>query len=89
MQINFSKVSQWYFAQTFNQSFTMKKLTQYQSTKSLLTDYAKEIKGQFPNDKPLCRQEINLFCESLEKDLDRNFDKIRLQNVACKLHPKD
>lgn len=67
----------------------MKALTQYQTAKSLLTDYAKEIKSEFPNDKPLCRQEINLFCESLERELSRDFDKLRLQNIACKLHPKD
>lgn len=67
----------------------MKKFTQYQSAKSLLTGYAKEIKGQFPNDKPLCRQEINLFCESLERELTRDFDKVRLQNYCAKLHPKD
>ena len=67
----------------------MKNITQYQVAKSLLTDFAKEIKTKFPSDKPLCRQEINLFCDSLERDLNRDFDKIRLQNVACKLHPKD
>ena len=67
----------------------MKALTDYQVAKSLLTDYAKEIKSKFPNDKPLCGEEINLFSDSLERELKRDFDKLRLQNVACKLHPKD
>ena len=67
----------------------MKKLTQYQTAKIELKNFAQYINQNFAHDKPLCRQEINLFCESLEQDLTRDLDKVRLQNVACKLHPKD
>ena len=67
----------------------MKALTQYQTAKILLKEYAQNIIPIFGNDKPLCRESINLFCDSLERELTRDFDKLRLQNVACKLHPKD
>lgn len=76
----------------------MANLTQYQSAKSLLKDYAQEIKGQFPNDKPLCRQEINILAHSLcenfkqlknYKSREVRLYEERLHNYACKLHPKD
>ena len=76
----------------------MKNLTQYQVAKALLTDFAKEIKAQYPSDKPLCKMEINDYAHYLCNDFKqlknyksrevRMFEE-RLHNVACKLHPKD
>ena len=76
----------------------MEKLTQYQTTKIELKNFAKEIITKFPNDKPLCREEINILTHSLcqtfkqlknyESREVRMFEE-RLHNYACKLHPKD
>lgn len=66
----------------------MTKLTDYQVAKSLLKDYAQELKIQGLT-KTTFRCYLNDYSDSLERDLVRDFDKLRLQNYACKLHPKD
>ena len=76
----------------------MKALTAYQTTKILLKEYAQEIIAEFPNDKGLCRQEINVLAHSLCQNFKqlKNYEsrevrmfEERLHNYACKLHPKD
>ena len=68
----------------------MKLPTIYQQCKIALKAYAQNIIKKAPKNKPLCRQEIDDCCARLCKGiLKKEFDKIRLQNYACKLHPKD
>ena len=66
----------------------MKALTDYQIAKSLLKDYAQELKTKSLT-KTDYRCYLNDYSDSLERDLKRDFDKFRLQNYCCKLHPKD
>ena len=66
----------------------MKNLTNYQVSKVLLKEYANELKAQNLT-KTDYRCYLNDYAHSLERELVRDFDKFRLQNYCCKLHPKD
>ena len=77
----------------------MKPLTDYQVAKANLKQFAQDIKNKFPNDKDLCRMEINDYthnlcqynslCGKLQTERQLRLFIERLHNYACKLHPKD
>lgn len=59
----------------------------YQSAKERLKETAKEIKKQFPTDKPLINMTINDTVDYLSKDLNlTEYQRNLLSNYACKLH---
>jgi len=75
-------------------------MTNYQQEKRnailLLNECAKEIKREYPRDKPAQRQYINDYADDLQKSLpysltDAQRERIAqaLSNRACQLHPKD
>jgi hypothetical protein len=76
-------------------------MTIYTSAKAILRETAQRAKANHPNDKPAIRQIINDMADQLERELERggllfaesgkeiNRYKKQLQNLACKLHPKD
>ena len=67
----------------------MKNLTAYKIAKANLKSFAQSIVPTFGTDKPAIREAINLHTHELCNDLNREFNKVRLHNFACKLHPKD
>lgn len=59
----------------------------YQSAKERLKETAKDIKKQFPTDKPLINMTINDTVDYLSKDLNlTEYQRNLLSNYACKLH---
>jgi hypothetical protein len=59
----------------------------YQTAKERLKETAKEIKKQFPNDKPMINMVINDEVDCLSKDLNLSeYQTNLLSNYACKLH---
>lgn len=64
--------------------------TIYQQAKSELKQLAKEVKKQYPTDKPAARQAINDYADSLCKSLKLSeYQRNLLANFACELHPKN
>lgn len=65
-------------------------MTDYQTAKTMLGALAEYVNVQHRNDKPLIRQVINDYVDSISKDYGLSNKQIdRLSNYACKLHPID
>ena len=65
-------------------------MTKYQNAKLMLRSHAEFVKALHRKDKPMIRQSINDYTDSICKDFrltDRQTDL--LSNFAAKLHPKD
>lgn len=59
----------------------------YQSAKERLKETAKEIKKQFPNDKPMINMVINDTTDSICKEGGlTEYQQNLLHNYACTLH---
>lgn len=69
-----------------NQTYMLNDTT-YQSAKERLKETAKEIKKQFPNDKPLINMTINDTADSICKEgILTECQQNLLHNYACTLH---
>lgn len=65
-------------------------MTNYKQAKTELKETANFVKKYYPNDKPLIRQTINDKAYFLGGDFKLKPSEIeRLNNYACKLHPKN
>lgn len=68
----------------------MKTLTKYQEVKTMLRSNAEYVKVLFRGDKPMIRQCINDYADSISKDYNlSDYQRNLLSNYACKLHPKN
>lgn len=65
--------------------------TNYQIAKSNLKAQAKQLKAQgfYKTDKPMVRQCLNDYADSLSRDYDfSDYQKNNLSSFVCTLHPK-
>lgn len=68
----------------------MKTISKYQECKTMLRANAEYMKVQFRGDKPMIRQCINDYADSISKDYNLTEYQINLlANYSCKLHPKN
>lgn len=73
----------------------------YLNAKQVLISTAKEAKRLSPRDKPMIRQEINDQADQMQRQIDfwcmkGNYSEAQariykawIENLACKLHPKN
>ena len=61
----------------------------YQQAKKELKQISVQIKKEYPTDKPLQRQVINDYCDSLCKNNNLSeYQRNLLSNYSCTLQPK-
>ena len=63
-------------------------MTDYQQVKEKTRCFAEWIKVRHPTDKPLIRQAINDYADSISKEYNLSeYQRDLLSNYVCKLHP--
>lgn len=70
-------------------------MTDYKQAKQNLLQFSKQVKRDYKTDKTAIRTAINMYCDSLLRDLNRTAsekkarqNELNLSSFAASLHPK-